>query len=130
MNRRFSLTIPAGTTEDDPAEEVCQLSRGTITGGFIRFPPGPSGLVHLTVYLYEQQIYPLNRGGSYIGDGTDVSLGGRVLLVNPPYAVKLRGWGAEATLDHTVYVEFEVEEPALTIFSSPIPAALPEGFEE
>ena len=82
----------------------------------------------MAIDRYEQQIYPLNRHGAFLGDDHRITFDDRYPLLQHPYLVRLRGWAPSATLDHTIYVDFTIE-PLTSVPSVSIPQSivLPEG---
>lgn len=122
-----ALTIPAGTTQADPATAYLELAYGTIETVLILFPPGHAGLTCLQMYYNESQAFPRNLGEYYIGDDTVLSIPTRYPIHEMPWRLELVGWAPDATLDHKVHVEIALIEEALIQGAVAGPIPLPEG---
>lgn len=129
MRFRDYLTVPAGTTFEEPATKTLKLSHGTIAEVEIMFPAGCSGLVHLAIDDGGHQAFPTNPDGSFIGDDQLITMSDSYPILEAPFSVKLRGWSPTATLDHNVYVEISVAETRVEEQKASAPIALPEGME-
>jgi hypothetical protein len=122
------LTVPAGTTFNNPATKIVRLSYGIITEIEITFPAGCAGLVHLAIDHYEHQAFPTNPDRDFIGDDHTTTLSDSYPVTEAPYSVKLRGWAPTTTLSHNVYVELSVLPPPFEAEQPEASVALPEGF--
>jgi len=111
MRYRGSLTIEAGKTEADPATETIKLCYGDITEVEVGFQAGCGWLVHLQIWHWGQQIFPLTGGASFIGDDQVIEFAERWPIHELPYEIELRGWAPDASYDHTVSVEITVSSP-------------------
>jgi len=127
MRYRGSLTIPAGTTEDDPAVETVSLCYGDITEIEIMFPAGHAGLTHLQIWHHERQAFPTSPGEAFRGDDHVIEFPERYPVREVPYQIELRGWAPGAAYDHTVYVEITVAAPQVLPEVTGRTVALPEG---
>lgn len=122
------LTIPAGTSESSPETLAVSLCKGYIKGFRVLFPAGHSGLTRVQVWHHQRQIIPTTPGVALRGDDHPVEFPDRYEISDPPYEVELRGWSPDATLDHTVYVAFEVEAWLVRQAEVAVFVGLPEGF--
>lgn len=103
-----ALTIPANTAESTPEVLVCRLTYGTISRGFVCFPPGPKGLAHVIVTHHEAQLWPTNRDESFAWDNFVFEFEEEFELSSAPYSIKIVGWNDDDTYDHTVTVMLNV----------------------
>jgi hypothetical protein len=111
MNFFFDVSIPAGTAQKTPYEEVLKLTYGVITHVQIVIPTGHLGKAHLVGYLHEFQIYPLSRGEDYHGDDATISFADRTELFSSPFELKVRGWNTDAANVHSFLVSVEILLP-------------------
>ena len=127
---RGALTVPAGTTQEDPAEMDVGVCRGTISQFYRLFPPGCAGKVSLQVLTQTRQVFPTTPGTSYLGDGSEILGPASVILTEPEFVLTLRGWASDTDYDHVIYCEFYIEKTvvyvpvALDRVFVPIPAGL------
>ena len=109
------IDTPAATyTELDPLVTVLELTAGKLTGGWIYFPSGPAGKLHVSVWRGSHQLAPANPEADYALDDTRVPLHLNYLLDTPPYQVEIKTWNESTTYEHTCTV---------CIFLEPIPIA-------
>jgi len=85
------------------------------------------GRVHLQVYCEEKLVFPTSPGQSFRGDDSHITIQERFVLNRNPFAVELRAWSPDATLDHTVFVDFTVLLGAAFVEEEGLYAGLPEG---
>jgi len=122
-----ALTIPAGTTQAEPATAFLDLAYGTIEQVIVLFPPGHAGLTRIQMYYNESQAFPRNPGEFYIGDDTVLNIPTRYPIHEAPWRLELVGWAPDAALDHNVHVEIALIEEALLTGVYPGEILLPEG---
>ena len=104
----FTLTVPANTKPDHPAEKELILTKGVIASGQLYFPPGCHGLVHIIIADGRGQLYPANAEDTYHFDNYIVPLVGRYALDTTPYKLFLRGWSPGTNYDHTIQLSLAV----------------------
>jgi len=102
MFYRFSLTVPANTTETVPAELVMRVTAGTIYRVSVGFPPGCAGLVHVAIDRFKHQVWPSNPGGSFAADGYHVDFAEEYELREVPHVLVLRAWNEDELYSHTI----------------------------
>ena len=127
MRYRGALTIPAGTTQAAPAVAVVELCYGEMLALQILFPAGQAGLTYLQIWYHEHQIFPTSPGEAFRGDDSIITFPERYPVKENPLAVELRGWAPDTELDHTVYVDFTVENASLPVVPGFAFVPLPEG---
>jgi len=86
------------------------------------------GRVLLQVYCEEKLIFPTSPGQSFRGDDSHITIQERFVLDRNPFAVELRAWSPDATLDHTVFVDFTVLLQTWPVDEEGLYVGLPEGF--
>ena len=101
------MTIPAGTARAAPASLSVAFSDGIPRRLTITVPPGPSGLLGFQVAQSGQAIIPRTPGAFVIADDRVIQWD----LDGYPDAGRYSIIGYNTDLyDHTLYVEFEVDE--------------------
>lgn len=109
MHFFYQVTVPASTLQSNPYTIILGLSRGRIKHVDVFIPAGHAGTAHLQLLYHEVQIYPLNRGGSYLGDNIPVSFSDDFALDSSPYEFKAIGWNTDTVNSHAFLVGIEVE---------------------
>lgn len=123
MHYAVTLTIPAGTTEDDPAIEYIRLPCGVVERVAILFPAGCHGYAHVVIYEYEHQAWPTHEELSYIGDDVLIEFPGDYELPQEWNLFSVRGWNEDTTHDHapTVFITVTLAEPPATDLAAEYP---------
>jgi hypothetical protein len=104
----WDITITANTLEDDPKTQILKLTKGTITGIDVKFPPGCHGLVKVRILRSEFQLIPLSRDEWVTGDGEPVVTEGFYVLEETPTELKFVACSPGSSYDHTVTVRISV----------------------
>lgn len=113
----FALTIPAGTAQASPAEQVMKLTHGVVHTVRLYFPPGPRGEVNVAIFESGHQVYPTNRGGVFNADNVYISFDDYYELFRAPYRLVAKGWAPDADYEHTVRIELGVIESKIALAS-------------
>lgn len=127
MRYRTALTIPAGTTEGDPAWTILDLAYGYITEVELLFPAGHAGLTYVQIYYQSRQVFPLTPGEAFRGDDHVIQFDEKFPIDEVPHEMMIVGWAPSATLNHTVYVDITVEAPLPVYVGGFEYIPLPEG---
>lgn len=98
------ISTPANTTEADPLKTPLRLTAGRLTGGFIHFPAGPSGVLHFIAKIGEHQVLPFNTGDNYCLNHATVPLHLDIDLFEPPYIIDLITWNDPTTNPHALTI--------------------------
>jgi len=104
----WDVTIPAGTAEASPKEQILKLTKGVITRLDVKFPPGCHGLVKVRLLRSEFQLVPLSRGEWVTGDGEVVQTEPYYELEETPAELKFVGCAPSTAYSHTVTVRVSV----------------------
>ena len=104
----FSVTIPFSTTKAAWQETALKLTDGVIHHVEVGFPWGPAGLVNVTLWHQDHQVWPLNPGGSLNSDEEKIAWEDRFPLKTPYNWLKARCWNLDDTFDHTVELRFAI----------------------
>jgi len=104
------LLVPAGTTQDNPAEVDLELTHGVITRIEVEFNYGPNYLVQAYLRTSLHQIWPLNPEGKATGDGGVVGSNEYVELLSDPYVVTCGAYSPLCSYDHTLRFRVELSD--------------------
>ncbi len=108
MNFFFRITIPKETSKEQPYEEKLKISCGVIRNVKIWVLPGHAGLAGLRVYFHESQLYPLNRGGYYLGDNMAIEFEDNYLIGIEPYQLKASGYNEDIRYNHAFLLSLSI----------------------
>jgi len=111
---RYSLTIPAGTTEAEPETDTVRIVHGILRHVSISFPPGCAALAHVAVLQHRHQIIPSNAGEYLAWDALTIDWPEDIPLAEVPYRLTLVGWNEDDTYPHTGTFRFDILEPRVT----------------
>ena len=129
MRYRGALTIAAGQTQADPALYELGVCAGIITEVEILFPAGHSGLTYLQIWYLGRQIFPTSEGATFQGDDNVIEFSEQWVIFEVPHILTLHGWGPEAELAHTIFVEISIQPFSIERGLGSVPVALPKGFD-
>jgi len=100
------ISTPKNTTEPDPLITPLRLSKGRLSGGFLYFPRGPSGVLHFIARIGVHQIAPFNVGQSYRLNQALIPLDLNIDFFEPPYIIDCVTWNDSTTYAHALTVGF------------------------
>ena len=102
------ISTPKLTAEDAPKITTIKLTRGRLTGGFLFFPSGPAGLLHVIARVASHQILPYNTGEDFRLDACVVPFTLGIDLIEPPYEIDCVTWNDSTLYDHAITVCFSL----------------------
>lgn len=111
MNFNFKLTIPKETEETELEKLVMDMSYGIITRVTITIPDGQKEVAKLRIMYHEAQMYPLNRGEWYKGDGNTIRFEDRFPFIVEPYDLKAEGYNESTNYEHGFLMNFNIMLP-------------------
>lgn len=103
------ISTPVGKTESSPLITTIKLTRGRLVGGWVYFPSGPAGVLHLLLRVGIHQIYPFNTGENLRLDDAVFPFTIGIDLDEPPYLVDLATWNDSLALAHALTISFSLE---------------------
>lgn len=109
MVYEFNITIPAGTTKDEPEEVEAQLVPGIITLVEAEFPNGCHRLVHISIIEGAYQMFPRNPDGTLSADGRTIAFNPHQELKRGHHVLMIRGWSPLTSYQHRIGVRFNVQ---------------------
>ena len=107
----FTFTIPTDATAAKPEVKEVNLTYGVIHRVTLFWPPGPHGQVHVIIKQYDHQVLPTNIDESFHYDNYPHVMEERIEMFEPPYSLKLVGWGVSCSYSHQVIVGIGILPP-------------------
>lgn len=104
----YSLNVPAGTAEDNPATLNCKLEPGVLKRIDVIFPFGCNCLVKVKILHGEKIIVPKNADAWLVGNGETVSIEEFLEHYDDPFQVKVIAASTGTNYPHIVYFRFHV----------------------
>jgi len=95
--------------EAAPMLTTLQLTGGRLVRGFLYFPSGPAGLLHLVVLRGLNQIIPAEKGSNYALDDCVVPLLPDLDLDQPPYTLDALTWNESTEHNHTLTLSLSLD---------------------
>jgi len=111
MNFSYKITVPKETVKYSPKKLIVPLEYGIITRVLIIIPDGQKETTHVRMKYHEAQLYPLNRGEWYQGDGSEIEFEDRFPMIVVPYELKIEGYNESTVYDHAVLFNFNILKP-------------------
>ena len=96
------IQTPKDTPESAPLITTIRLTRGRLTGGWIYFPYGPAGTLHIVITRGIHQLFPFNTGQNLSLDDAVIQLSLGIDLDQPPYQIEALTWNDSTTLQHVL----------------------------
>ncbi len=96
-------------TRSAPKRTVLQMTRGRLAGGWIYYPSGPAGLLHLTILRAKHQIAPVDPQQNYALDDAIMPLSLGFDLDQPPFQLTIATWNDSTTYDHTLTISLTLD---------------------
>lgn len=103
------INTPKNTTIDNPLTTTLKLTRGRLSGGFLFFPSGPAGTLHILARIGIHQILPFNTGENFRLDDCVISFSLGIDLVEAPFYVDLVTWNDSTLYDHALTISFALQ---------------------
>jgi len=97
-------------TENSPMKTIWPITKGQIVHGWIYFPSGPAGLLHVIVKRAKTQLFPMDTGQSYRLDDCIVLLNGNYWIDQPPYKLTIETWNESTTYDHAISIGLSISD--------------------
>jgi len=102
----YRLTVPADTAEADPEPLEVPLCAGTVTRVDVQFPAGCSGMVYVSIWRGEHQVWPVNLDEAIAGEDHVVTWPESYDLDDEPFGFEVRGWSPDTTYPHVITFRF------------------------
>jgi hypothetical protein len=102
------ITLPKNTTRAVPVMAEIEIHPGFIRQVEVVFPAGCVGLVGLTLWLWERQLWPVNPDSFFSGDDVHLVIPEDLQIIDPPFVIGVRGWNEDDTFPHRPIVRIQV----------------------
>jgi hypothetical protein len=108
-----AFTVPASTEEKFEIE----IEGDVITYVRIRFPPGPNGLLKVSIFYGIKQIFPYEEGTFFAGDDELIEWQEYWELPEERTTLRIRAVNGDDTYDHAFYLVINVQKKEHTTAS-------------
>ena len=108
MDFSAHISTPKNTTVAAPKISTIHLTRGRLTGGFLFFPPGPAGTLHLIAQISNHQVLPFTPGEDYHLDDCVIPFSLGIDLLEPPFLINCYTWNESTQWPHLLNICFFV----------------------
>lgn len=115
----FPITTPANTTKADPVRTDLKLHVGVIDLVHVAFPPGPQGLLHVTIERGGSLLWPRNEGDGFAWDDFTIVFNPIYELEDEPLTLTAVTWNEDDTFSHQVNVRINVQRRELCLPQHP-----------
>ena len=95
-----AFTVPASTTEEFEIEiqgDLVDMVR-------LRFPPGPAGLLKISVFYGNEQIWPAEAGTFFAGDNEVIQWSEYWPLPEAKTKLRIKAVNEDDTYEHSFYI--------------------------
>lgn len=96
------ITTPANTPKSSPLKTVLKVTKGLVYRIEIEFPPGPSGLLFVSVKDGGVAIWPTGSNEAFRGDDNQINFDDIYLKDQPPYKFDIYTYNLDDTYEHSV----------------------------
>ena len=102
------VTVPKGTSEENPVTKEMELAPGVLTRIDIVFPFGCNCMVGVKIAYGEKIILPSNPEKWIKGNGETVPIRLSLEHYDEPFRIKIIAASPGTNYDHTIYIRAEV----------------------
>ena len=102
------ISTPANTSRLSPVVSDIKVWSGVIHRVEVVFPPGPSGLLHVTIWHGGHQVYPSTEGMNFAGDNESSEFNDFYPLPLGFNTITVKTYNEDDTYAHTCRVRFGV----------------------
>lgn len=121
-----SLTVPAGTPENNPIRQELELEPGTIKKINVYFPPGCHATVKVRIKVGDIIFLPANPEEWLVGNGEALEDEPYRTILDSPVKLTIEACSPSASYDHTIYVRVLVLPPDIVYPEQRLAAILEE----
>ncbi len=106
MDFSAQISTPKNTSGATPKITTIRLTRGRLTGGFLFFPSGPAGTLHLIAKISGHQVLPFTPGQDFSLDDCVINFSLGIDILAPPFDIDVITWNDSNNHAHTLTVCF------------------------
>lgn len=100
----YDITTEITDTEDSPKWTRLKVTKGLVYQVEIEFPPGPLGLLHVSIFDAGHQVWPSNPDFDFHGDNGMIVFPDTYLKMVEPYEFMARTWNEDDTYQHQIHI--------------------------
>lgn len=102
------ITVTAGTAEATLETTTLPVTQGRLRRARVKFFKGPESTVHVRLIHQNRQILPANPEYQFTGNDDGIPIHANIPIGNPQ-EIKIEAWNTDATNNHDIIVEVEIE---------------------
>lgn len=102
----YPLTVPYGTPAAKPETLEALLCAGTVTRVSVQFPAGCAGMVGVSIWRHDHQVWPVNLDEGIAAEDHVVEFPVSYDLDDEPFAFTLKAWSPGTTYPHVITFRF------------------------
>lgn len=104
----FLAYIETSTENNEASPKITKikLTKGRLVGGFLFFPSGPSGKLHVFARIGIHHILPFNTGATFNLNDCVVPFSLGIDLIEPPFVVDVVTWNESTLYSHALTICF------------------------
>lgn len=106
----FNISTPASTSFAGRKLTVINISKGILHQLEIVFPPGPRGLLHVTINNALHQVWPTNPDGNFSNDNESLVFRENYEIKDSDKTLYANTWNEDTLYDHIVIVRIGIVE--------------------
>lgn len=100
----YDITTAVGVTAASPQRTSLKVTKGLVYQIEIEFPPGPLGLLHVSIWDGGHQIWPSNPDFDFHGDNGYITFPDTYLKLVEPYEFTAQTWNEDDTYGHQIHI--------------------------
>jgi hypothetical protein len=100
----LDITTPKNTPASSPQKTILRVTNGLVYKIEIDFPPGPSGLLYVSIYDGLYQVWPSTTGAWFHGDAVVISFDDTYAKTSAPFEFTVLTYNLDDTYDHTIQI--------------------------
>ncbi len=100
------ISTPKNTDALTPKITTLNLTRGRLNGGFLYFPSGPAGMLHVLARVGGHQILPFTPGESFRLDDCTISFSLGIDILESPFNIDIITWNDSNNHAHVLTICF------------------------
>ena len=104
-----TVTTPKSTVAATPRITPWEIALGLIYKVEIMYPPGPGGLVGVSMHTASYQLYPNDSDEWFIGDNITISFDDQYLFNQETSQLEIYSYNTDDYYNHTVQVRLGIE---------------------
>jgi len=102
-----NITVPAGTPKENPVTKTLIIEDEIVTKIAVTFPWGCNGLVYLSIFYGNYQLFPKPEGEALHDSGTRVVANVYWEVPERRTPLVIKAWAPKTRYDHTLMVDIE-----------------------